>query len=37
VAAGLGNIQKMKDGEPLGGRSKATEDFDTVEEVDFLA
>lgn len=38
IAAGLGNIQKLKDGEPLGGgRAKAGDDFDTVEEEDFLA
>lgn len=38
IAAGLGNIQKLKDGEPLGGgRTKAADDFDTVDEEDFLA
>lgn len=37
IAAGLGNIQKLKDGEALGGRSKAADDFDTVEDDDFLA
>ena len=38
IAAGLGNIQKLKDGEPLGGgRAKAVDDFDTVEAEDFLA
>ncbi|SHJ11779.1 DUF2815 family protein [Propionispora hippei] len=38
IAAGLGNIQKLKDGEPLGGgRPKAADDFDTVDEEDFLA
>ena len=37
IAAGLGNIQKLRDGESLGGRSNADEDFDTVEdEEDFL-
>jgi hypothetical protein len=36
VAAGLGNIQKLKDGEPLGGRSNAAEEFSTVEEDNFL-
>ena len=36
VAAGLGNIQKLKDGEALGGRSKAADDFKTAEEDDFL-
>jgi hypothetical protein len=37
VAAGLGNIQKLKDGEPLGGRVKAKDEFSTVEVDDFLA
>lgn len=37
IAAGLGNIQKLRDGESLGGRSNAEEDFDAVEdEDDFL-
>jgi hypothetical protein len=36
VAAGLGNIQKLKDGEPLGGRSNAADEFTTVEEDNFL-
>ena len=38
IAAGLGNIQKLKDGEPLGGgRAKAADDFHSVDEEDFLA
>ena len=37
IAAGLGNIQKLKDGEPLGGRNSATDDFSTVDNEDFLA
>ena len=40
IAAGLGNIQKLKDGEPLGGRTTAAEDFDEVEmedDDDFLS
>lgn len=37
VAAGLGNIQKIKDGEPLGGKSNATDDFETEENDDFLS
>lgn len=37
VAAGLGNIQKLKDGEPLGGRVCAEDEFDTVDDDDFLA
>lgn len=37
IAAGLGNIQKLHDGESLGGRSNAEEDFEAVaEEEDFL-
>ena len=38
IAAGLGNIQKLKDGEALGGgRTKASDEFDTANEDDFLA
>lgn len=37
VACGLGNIQKIRDGEPLGGRSSASDDFTTLEDDDFLA
>lgn len=37
VACGLGNIQKIRDGESLGGRSSATDDFGTVADDDFLA
>ena len=37
IACGLGNIQKLRDGEPLGGRSNATDDFSTVEDDEFLA
>ena len=36
IAAGLGNIQKLKDGEPLGGRSNAADEFQSVEDEDFL-
>lgn len=38
VAAGLGNVQKLEDGEPLGGFTRAEDDFDSVEaaEDDFL-
>jgi hypothetical protein len=36
VACGLGNIQKIKDGEPLSGRSRAEDDFTISEEEDFL-
>lgn len=37
IAAGLGNIQKLRDGESLGGRSSAADDFQTEEEDDFLS
>ena len=38
VAVGLGNVQKLRDGEPLGGRTNAADDFDSLdEEDDFLA
>ena len=37
VACGLGNIQKLRDGEPLGGRSSASDDFATEEDDEFLA
>ena len=37
IAAGLGNIQKLRDGESLGGRSTAAEDFETEEDEDFLS
>ena len=37
VACGLGNIQKIKDGEPLGSRSTASDDFTSLEDDDFLA
>jgi len=37
VACGLGNIQKVRDGEPLGGKSSAADDFSTDFDDDFLA
>ncbi|CAH0435475.1 DUF2815 domain-containing protein [Clostridium neonatale] len=37
IACGLGNIQKIKDGEPLSGRSSASDDFITEEDDDFLS
>lgn len=38
VAAGLGNVQKLKEGEPLGSRVNAKDEFDAVEaEDDFLS
>jgi len=37
VACGLGNIQKVKDGDPLGGKSSAAADFATELDDDFLS
>lgn len=37
IACGLNTLQKIKDGEPLGGKSRAEDDFDTEEEDDFLS
>ena len=40
IAAGLGNVQKLEDGEPLGGISRAEDDFEAVEETsdeDFMS
>lgn len=38
VAAGLGNVQKLRDGEPLGSRVNAADEFDAVEvEDDFFS
>ena len=37
IACGLGNIQKVKDGEPLGGKSNAADDFATDSDDDFLS
>ena len=37
VACGLGNIQKIRDGEYLGGRTSAADDFTTIDDEDFLA
>lgn len=36
IACGLNNLQKISDGEPLGGKSRAEDDFDTDDEDDFL-
>lgn len=36
IACGLNNLQKIKDGEPLGGKSRAEDDFATEEDDDFL-
>ena len=37
IACGLGNIQKIRDGESLGGRSSAADDFSIEEDDDFLS
>ena len=37
IACGLGNIQKIRDGEPLGGRTNAEDEFTTEADEDFLA
>lgn len=37
IACGLGNIQKVRDGEMLGGHSSATDDFGTGAEDDLLS
>lgn len=37
VAAGLGNIQFVRDGEPLGGQTSASDEFETLADDDFLA
>ena len=37
IGCGLGNIQKIRDGESLGGRSSAADDFSTEEDDDFLS
>lgn len=37
IACGLNNLQKMSDGESLGGRASAEADFATEEEDDFLS
>ncbi len=37
IACGLNNIQKLRDGDPLGGKSRAEDDFATSEDDDFLS
>ena len=37
IACGLNNLQKIRDGEPLGGKSRAEDDFATEEDDDFLS
>ena len=36
IACGLNNLQKVRDGEPLGGKSSAEDDFATESDEDFL-
>ncbi len=36
IACGLNNLQKIRDGEPLGGKASAESDFSTDDEEDFL-
>jgi len=36
IACGLNNLQKVRDGEPLGGKASAASDFNTDAEDDFL-
>ncbi len=37
IACGLNNLQKVRDGEPLGGKASAESDFATDDDEDFLA
>lgn len=37
IACGLNNLQKIRDGEPLGSKTRAADDFADEEEDDFLA
>lgn len=37
VACGLGNIQKIRDGEPLGGKTAPGADFSSLEDDDFMS
>ena len=36
IACGLNNLQKIRDGEPLGGKTRAEEDFATDDDEEFL-
>ncbi len=36
IACGLNNLQKLRDGEPLGGKSRAEDDFSVRDDDDFL-
>ncbi len=37
IACGLNNLQKIRDGEPLGGKASAASDFSTDSDEDFLS
>ena len=37
IACGLNNLQKLRDGEPLGGKASAEADFATDDDDDFLS
>ena len=37
IACGLNNLQKIRDGEPLGGKVSAEDDFATDPDEDFLS
>ena len=37
IACGLNNLQKIRDGEPLGGKSRAEDDFADEDDEDFLS
>lgn len=37
IACGLNNVQKISDGEPLGGKSRAEDDFAAEDDDDFLS
>lgn len=37
IACGLNNLQKIKDGEPLGGKARAEDDFASADDEDFLS
>lgn len=36
IACSLNNLQKVRDGQPLGSRSSAADDFDTEDDDSFL-
>ncbi|MEG1106891.1 MAG: DUF2815 family protein [Eubacterium sp.] len=34
ISAGLNNVQKLRDGDPIGGKSRAEDDFDIIDDDD---